>query len=113
MVKPIKVVFSGEVEGFIRSMNPKERDTLVKAFWKTEQGLKGDWFKKLTGTDIWEFRVEVNKKFVRVLAFWDGTGDTNTLIICTNGFNKKKNQTPKEEIKKATEYMKRYFIARE
>ena len=36
-------------------------------------------FKKLDGTEIWEFRTIYNKTYYRLFAFWDK--DINTLVI--------------------------------
>ena len=35
----------------------------------------------------------------RLLAFWDKSDDKNTLVICTHGFIKKSQKTPRPEIK--------------
>lgn len=49
-----------------------------------------DLFKKLIGTDIWEFRTLYSGICYRVLAFWDT--EENALIISTHGFIKKNRQ---------------------
>ena len=65
-------------------------------------------FKKLDG-DIWEFRTLFNKKKYRVLAFWDKTGNNETIVVGTNGFIKKTQKTPKKEIEKAKRIRTKYF----
>jgi len=55
--------------------------------------------------DLFEFKVENKGKFYRLFSFWDSRGGKQTLIVCTHGFVKKTNRTPKSEIKKA-EYIK-------
>lgn len=67
-------------------------------------------FKKLDNTDIWEFRTLYEGVAYRVLAFWDT--DNETLVIATNGFEKKSQKTPQKEIAKAEEIRKRYFKER-
>lgn len=109
MNKKIEVVPLTEVQDFIKSLSEKEAEACLKAFDKTEAGIKGSWFKKLTGTDIWEFRIDTKGKFYRILAFWDGEEENSTLIICTHGFAKKKNKTPDNQIKKAIEIKRVYF----
>ena len=44
-------------------------------------------FKKLDGTEIWEFRTLYNKTYYRLFAFWDK--DVNTLVVATHGIIKK------------------------
>lgn len=58
----------------------------------------GRYWKKLKGTDdIWEARVNFGGDTFRVLGFFESEG----IIILTNGFQKKTQKTPKNEIKKA------------
>mgnify|MGYP001551177106 FL=1 len=55
---------------------------------------------------IFEFKTRGG---LRVFAFWD----KGRLIICTNGFVKKKQKTPRREIKKAVACKKAYFKAKD
>lgn len=64
-------------------------------------------FKKLEGTEIWEFRTLYNGIHYRLFAFWDT--DNNTIVIATHGIIKKTQKTPKKEIAKAIEIRRRYF----
>lgn len=64
-------------------------------------------FKKLDGTDIWEFRTLFNGIQYRLFAFWDTKA--NTLVIATHGIVKKTQKTPKKEIVKAEKIRKHYF----
>ena len=63
--------------------------------------------KKLDGTDIWEFRTLYNGVCYRLLSFWDT--EKSALVIAVNGFQKKTQKTPKQEIQKAIEIRKEYF----
>ena len=64
------------------------------------------YLKKLTNTDdIWEIRATIGSNTFRFLCFFDGTD----LIIVTNGFAKKTNKVPKQEIKLAEERKKDYY----
>ena len=66
------------------------------------------YFKKLKNTDdIWEVRARIGSNSFRVLGFNDG----NEFIILTNGFSKKSQKTPKQEIKLA-EQRKADFLSR-
>ena len=64
-------------------------------------------FKKLDGSNIWEFRTLYNKTYYRLFAFWDK--DTNTLVVATHGIVKKTQKTPSSEIAKAEGIRKQYF----
>jgi phage-related protein len=56
------------------------------------------YFKKLTNTDeIWEVRAQFGGSIYRLLGFFEN----DTLIILTNGFAKKTQKTPINEIKLA------------
>ena len=64
-------------------------------------------FKKLEGSDIWEFRTLYNGTAYRLLAFWDT--DTQALVVATHGMIKKTQKTPKKEIAKAESIMEKYY----
>ncbi len=68
----------------------------------------GNYFKKLVNTDdIWEVRVDVGRNTFRLLGFFDKL----ELVVLTNSFQKKTQQTPPSEIRLAEErkadYLKR------
>jgi phage-related protein len=64
-------------------------------------------FKHLSGTDgLFEFKTGGG---LRVFCFWD----EGSLIVCTHGLVKKKNKTPKEEIKRAEKMKSEYEKAKE
>jgi phage-related protein len=66
------------------------------------------YFKKLVNTDdIWEVRVQLGNNIFRLLGFLD---EPDTLVL-TNGFVKKTQKTPAQEIALA-ERRKRDYIAR-
>ncbi len=48
-------------------------------------------------------------KQIRLLAFWDKRGNTDTLVIAANGFVKKRQKTPQKEIKRAEQIREKYF----
>ncbi len=64
-------------------------------------------FKKITGTDIWEFRTLFNGIAYRLFAFWDKEGET--LVVATHGIVKKTQKTPQKEIDKAEALRKEWF----
>ena len=65
-------------------------------------------FKKLKG-EIWEFRSIYFGNQYRLLAFWDKTHTSPTLVFATHGFIKKDNKVPSKEIEKAEQIRQEYF----
>ena len=65
---------------------------------------------KKINESIWEFRTRSQNKQIRLLAFWDTT--RKAFVICTHGFIKKTQKTPRSEIRKAEEYRKEYLKSR-
>jgi phage-related protein len=68
------------------------------------------YFKHIEDSDgIYEIRVEVGSDIYRVFSFFD----KGKLIILINGFQKKSQKTPKNEIEKAERIRKEYFNEKE
>ena len=110
MSKPIELILLPEAEKFVDSIEKTARKKIFYAIRKTKMRIYGDWFEKLKSSkDIFEFRVKDNNKFFRLFAFWDRTGDSETLIVCTHGLIKKTNKTPKQDIEKAVMIKEKYF----
>lgn len=110
MNKEIEITFLREAEDYFNKLPQKVKDKFTYSFKKTEYGYKGEWFKKLIDSKgIFEFKQRDQEKFYRIFAFWDGTGKDKTLIVATHGIDKKKNQTPRKEIKKAEDIKAKYF----
>ena len=64
------------------------------------------YFKHMKGTTgLFEIRVEVGSDIYRVFSFFD----EERLIILLNGFQKKSQKTPKNEIELAEKLKKQYF----
>ncbi|MCY7359607.1 MAG: type II toxin-antitoxin system RelE/ParE family toxin [Rudanella sp.] len=110
MEKSTAIFILLETKEYLASLDDPIRKQFSKVFDKTQAGTKGDWFKKLRNTDgIHEFRVSFKKNIYRIFAFWDTLGETETLIVCTHGLNKKTQKTPKDDIKKAENLKRQYF----
>lgn len=106
-----KIILNAEVESFIESLPLKAAKKVIYNLNVVAGGLiDKELFKKLAGTEIWEFRTLYNGISYRLLAFWDTTEDT--LIITTHGFVKKTDKTPSKEINKAEKARKLYFEQR-
>ncbi len=59
----------------------------------------------MTGTKgLYEIRVEVGSNIFRIFSFFD----KGNLIVLGNGFQKKTQKTPKQEIEKALKIMEEY-----
>jgi len=103
-----RVIFSKEVRAFLSTLSKKARLKVLYNVDKVAGGeISRDIFKKLEGTDIWEFRTLYAGNAYRLLAFWDT--EKETLVIAANGFVKKTQKTPQKEINKAEEIRRRYF----
>ncbi len=110
MKRKYEVVYSPQVQKFKADLSLKELKKINFVLDKVEIGLFGDWFKKMSGSeDLWEFVINYNGIFYRILAFFDKTDKEIPLIIAAIGFKKKSNKTPSGEIEKATQFKKRYF----
>jgi len=97
-----------EADNFILTLDDKIRKKVFYNIRVAERTNSPELFKKLN-SEIWEFRTLYAEKNIRVLAFWDKTDKTNTLVIATSGFIKKTNKTPLNEIEKAKRIRIRYF----
>lgn len=110
MNKIITVHHLPDVVEFLDRLSIKEKNKISTVIEKTEHGFKGDWFKKLTGSDgIWEFSIDYHGKFYRLLCFWDTEDPNNIIIVSAVAFKKKTNKTPTKEIDKVEAIKKEYF----
>jgi len=103
-----EVRFLEQVKIFLDELDEKSRKKVIFNIWKSKEVNDPELFKKLNDK-IWEFKTKYLTKQIRLLAFWDKTDKTKTLVIATNGFIKKTKKTPKAEIKKAEQIRKDYF----
>lgn len=107
MDERFKIIYSEETMTFLKSLPKKASEKIVYNISKSMVIINNELFKKLEGTDIWEFRTLYNGIKYRLLAFWDTEADT--LVIATHGFIKKSQKTPAKEIAKAEAMKKDYF----
>ena len=73
---------------------------VLKAVQEIEKVPK-TYFKKITDTDFYEVRIEINGNIYRLLGFFH----KGNIVILTNGFQKKTQKTPKSEIEICKERM--------
>lgn len=93
---------------FLDKLDDKSRKKVLFNIWKSRSVNDPELFKKLN-EEIWEFRTRYLTKQIRLLAFWDKTGKTETIVVATHGFLKKTKKTPESEIEKAERIRKKYF----
>ncbi len=100
--------FLEEADKFIAGLDAKAIRKILYNIDLAEQTNDPKLFKKLQN-EIWEFRVRYNGVQIRLLAFWDKTNKTRTLVFATHGFVKKVDKVPKNEIDRAENIRVRYF----
>ena len=96
------------VEDFLDSLSGKQVQKVIWVLRLVEEldVVPRQYLKKLVNTDdIWEVRVQFGGNIFRLLGFFDGT----TLMILTNGFAKKSQKTPRQEIELATRRKNEYL----
>ena len=104
----IKVKYLPEASEFMLSIDQAAAKKLAYNVTKVCLGIKDkEVFKKLEGSDIWEFRALQGGNCYRLLSFWDTR--TETLVVATHGIMKKSQKTPAKEIAKAEAIRKNYF----
>jgi phage-related protein len=97
---------------FFKTLNPEVRK---KFNWTLQLISEFDrvpkkYFSHITeSSGLFEIRVEVGSNIYRVFSFFD----EGNLIILVNGFQKKTQKTPKNEIQLAEELKKQYFDEKE
>ena len=103
-----KIILNAEVAAFIDTLPEKAARKVIYNLNIVAGGLiDKELFKKLAGSNIWEFRTLYAGICYRLLAFWDT--ESYILIITTHGFVKKTDKTPAKEIEKAEKARKLYF----
>jgi phage-related protein len=76
---------------------------------ETLERIPTNYLKQITGTNgLYEARIQLGTDIWRVFCFFD----KGRLVILLNGFQKKTQKTPKNEIEKATILMKEYYESR-
>ena len=92
-------------EDFFETLSPKVRDKFIWTFQLIEEVDKvPKTYLKHIKNDLYEVRVKFGSNIFRAFAFFDG----NKLIIIINGYQKKTQKAPKNEILKALKIKKQY-----
>ena len=95
------------IEDFLIRLDTKMRAKILgmMGILQEKGNLLREPYSKHVGDGIFELRVKVGSDICRVLYFFGYSGET----ICTNGFIKKTQKTPKQEIEKAKRCRKDYM----
>lgn len=108
MAKGFELVMLEEAKKFVLGL---PQSAMKKVLYNAHRIASGEQnaelFKKLEGSDIWEFRTLYNGIQYRLFAFWDTSN--NALVVSTHGIVKKTQKTPPKEIVKAERIRIEYF----
>lgn len=108
MNKLFEIIFLDEAFEFLMGLDRKHYEKILYNIRKAQTEHNPELFKKLNN-EIWEFRTLYQGLQYRLLAFWDKTSSTETLVISTHGFIKKRSKVPDNEIQKAIALRTKYF----
>ena len=100
--------FLSGVKEFMKSIDPKAVKKILYNIDLAEQTNDPCLFKKLNN-NIWEFRSRYKNFQYRLLAFWDRSGATDTVVIAAHAIIKKTSKVPAKEIMKAEKVRADYF----
>ncbi|MCJ7584168.1 MAG: type II toxin-antitoxin system RelE/ParE family toxin [Anaerolineales bacterium] len=99
------------IEEFLDSLTGKQAQKVLWVLQLIEEldVIPRQYFKKLVDSEgIWEVRIQFGNDIFRLLGFFDG----GTLLILTNGFAKKTQKTPPQEIALAVRHKEEYLARR-
>jgi phage-related protein len=102
------VEFENHFSDFLKRQPEKVQNKIFKIIEAIEtlERVPTNYLKALVGTDgLFEARVQLGSNIWRVFCFFDD----GKLVILLNGFLKKSQKTPKKEIERAVQLMKKYY----
>ena len=109
MTKERQIIFHGHhFQDFYLEQSDKVREKIGYVFRvvKTVDKVPEKFLKHLEGTEgIYEIRVEVGSNIFRIFCCFD----KGNLVVLFNGFQKKSQKTPKQEIELAEKLKNEYF----
>ena len=108
MRKLFEIIFLQDAYDFLKSLDKKHYEKILYNIRKAQIENEPELFKKIN-VEIWEFRTLYQGIHYRFLSFWDKTDKSNTLVVLTHGFIKKRNKVPENEIQKAVQLRMRYL----
>ena len=102
------VAFRDNFERFLNAQPQKVQDKIFKIIEAIEtlERVPSNYLKFIWGAaGLYEARIQLGSNIWRVFCFFDN----EKLVILLNGFQKKTQKTPKNEIEKALRLMKEYY----
>jgi phage-related protein len=101
------ILYKNYFSEFYEKQKQKVKDKILWTFRiiETQQQIPTDYLKHMEGTEgLYEIRVQQGNDIFRVFCFFD----EGKIIVLSNGFQKKSQKTPKNEIEKALKIKKEY-----
>ena len=101
------ITYKGYFEEFFIKQKSKVQDKIIWTLDLIEElpRVPETYLKYLEGTDgLYEIRIKLGSDIYRIFSFFD----EGKLVVLTNGFQKKTQKTPKQEIEKALKIKKEY-----
>ena len=108
MIHKFEIELLEDAFDFLEKMEMKHRKKVLQNMNRAKFRTDPKLFKKLEG-EIWEFRTLYAGLHYRLLAFWDKSERTETLVFAMHGFIKKKSKVDKKEIDRAEGIRQLYF----
>ena len=102
------IFFEDYFNAFYKTQTQKVRDKIdfVLILVSTVQKIPEKYFKHITGSDgLYELRVQLGSNIYRIFCCFD----EGNVVVLFNGFQKKTQKTPKNEIELAENIKKDYF----
>jgi len=102
------ITYKNYFEEFLTKQRQKVKEKIVWTFLLIEELYKipETYLKHLEGTDgLYEIRIQLGSDTFRIFCFFD----EGKLVVLANGFQKKTQKTPKQEIAKALKIMEEYY----
>jgi phage-related protein len=102
------VEFENHFSEFLKKQPVKVQNKIFKIIEAIEtlERVPSNYLKMLVGTNgLYEARIQLGSDIWRVFCFFDH----GKLVILLNGFTKKTQKTPKNEIEKALQLMQKYY----
>ncbi len=102
------IAYINYFEDFLKNQPQKVQDKIYKIIEAIEtlERVPSNYLKHLESTNgLYEARIRLSSNIWRVFCFFDN----GNLVILLNGFQKKTQKTPKNEIEKALRLMEQYY----
>jgi phage-related protein len=102
------IAYENHFEEFLLEQPHKVQDKIFKIIEAIEtlERVPANYLKSMEGTNgLYEARIQLGSNIWRVFCFFDN----GKLVILLNGFQKKMQKTPKNEMEKALKLMTKYY----